>query len=477
MTASEDAPVTTPAAQTSPQGKDVVDKSSPAKAAANGEKASDKHKEALNHFVAGKRHLLVKDLEPAVTSLALACELLSGEFGEGAYECADAYYYYGKALLEMARAEAGVFGNALDGVPDGEDTDNSQVEDPEKMTEDERENVEKQVGEALVENFDALEERRKKKDSTGGETEEDDEEEEEAAAEGGEVAAKDAEGAAATAAEGSGEPAKEAAGAVENGEAKDSEPEKAEAEKAEGGEAEKDKEEVEGGEGEDKAAQEAEDEEDPSNLQLAWEMLELAKVAYTNKESSCTADEKKGVETKICETLLILGEVSLESENYEQAVADMTDCLNKRKVLHAEDSRRIAETNYHLGVALSHSNKFDEAVAALQDAIAVLKKRIENLRNKSESVDESKADDAFYTREGEITELEALIPEIEEKIQDTKDMKVQSASNQAEEAGFSKDTNGTEAKPISTISIKRKAPDANSEENVSPKKAHVENGN
>ena len=66
--------------------------------------------------------------------------------------------------------------------------------------------------------------------------------------------------------------------------------------------------------------------------------------------------------------------------------------------------------------------------------------RIENLRNKSESVDESKADDAFYTREGEITELEALIPEIEEKIQDTKDMKVQSASNQAEEAGFSKGT-------------------------------------
>jgi len=92
-------------------------------------------------------------------------------------------------------------------------------------------------------------------------------------------------------------------------------------------------------------------------------------------------------------------------------------------------------------------------------------------------VDEAKADDAFYTREGEITELEALIPEIEEKIQDTKDMKVQSASNQAEEAGFSKDTNGTEAKPISTISIKRKATDGSGEENASPKKAHVENGN
>merc|ERR1712228_1012415 len=96
----------------------------------------------------------------AVTSLALACELLSAEYGETAYECADAYYYYGKALLEMARAESGVFGNALDGVPDGEDTDNSQVEDPDKMTEEEREDVEKKVGEALDENFQVLQEKK-----------------------------------------------------------------------------------------------------------------------------------------------------------------------------------------------------------------------------------------------------------------------------------------------------------------------------
>jgi len=460
MTASEELPVSTPAAQTSPQGKPAVDaKTSPSKPTEN----VDKHKEAMNQFVAGKRHLLVKDLDAAVTSLALACEMLSAEFGETGYECADAYYYYGKALLELARAEAGVFGNALDGVPEGEDTDNSQVEDPEKMTEEERDDVEKKVGEALDENFDALEERRKKKDTTEEETEEEDESEsstpDSAAKEGEtETAAKDGE-AEKTAAE----PAKEV----------EAEPTKPAAEAEPEKEAGEDKEEVEGGEGEDKKAQEAEDEEDPSNLQLAWEMLELAKVAYTGKESSCSAEEKKAIEAKICETLLLLGEVSLESENYEQAVTDMTDCLNKRKVLHAEDSRRIAETHYHLGVALGHFNKFDEAITSLQDAIAVLKKRMENLKNKCESVDESKADDAFYTREGEVTELESLIPEIEEKIQDTKDMKEQNATNTAEDAGFS---NGTgDAKPISTISIKRKAADG--AETSPTKKAHVENGN
>ena len=35
---------------------------------------------------------------------------------------------------------------------------------------------------------------------------------------------------------------------------------------------------------------------------------------------------------KICETLLALGEVSVENETYEQAVTDITECLNKRKV-------------------------------------------------------------------------------------------------------------------------------------------------
>ena len=36
--------------------------------------------------------------------------------------------------------------------------------------------------------------------------------------------------------------------------------------------------------------------------------------------------------------------------------------------------------------------------------------------------DQSKAKDAFYTREREIKEIEGIIPEIKEKIADTKDM-------------------------------------------------------
>merc|ERR1719427_1708360 len=106
--------------------------------------------EAKTHLATGKRHLLVSDVPAAVTSLALSCELLSTQFGETAKECAESYYYYGKALLELSRLESGVLGNALDGVPEeGDEANTSQVEDPAKMTDDEKKEVEEKVGEAL----------------------------------------------------------------------------------------------------------------------------------------------------------------------------------------------------------------------------------------------------------------------------------------------------------------------------------------
>merc|ERR1711994_732997 len=77
---------------------------------------------AMQHLAAGKRDLLISDPNAAVASLALACELLGTHYGEMAFECGESYYYYGRALLELARLEAGVIEN-LDG--DAESEENS----------------------------------------------------------------------------------------------------------------------------------------------------------------------------------------------------------------------------------------------------------------------------------------------------------------------------------------------------------------
>merc|ERR1712096_251554 len=93
---------------------------------------------ATDHLLEGKRYMLVKDYANAVESLALACEALSSQHGETATECADAYFHYGKALLELGRMESGVLGNALEGVPEEEASGegSEKVESTEKMTED-----------------------------------------------------------------------------------------------------------------------------------------------------------------------------------------------------------------------------------------------------------------------------------------------------------------------------------------------------
>ena len=90
---------------------------------------------------------------------------------------------------------------------------------------------------------------------------------------------------------------------------------------------------------EDAAALEAEDEDDPSNLQLSWEMLELAKMVLLDQlegeaSKSLSEENKTILEKRLFETFLILGEVSLENENYPQAVEDLTMCLDKQQVCH-----------------------------------------------------------------------------------------------------------------------------------------------
>merc|ERR1712215_650316 len=153
-------------------------------------------------------------------------------------------------------------------------------------------------------------------------------------------------------------------------------------------------------------------EEDPSNLQLAWEVLELSKIIcreQLEESKDLSTETKAAIEKRYCDTFFLLSEVSVESGNYYQAVEDLKVCLERQKTLLPEDNRNIAETLYYLGVALGFHKNYDEAIMSLEAAVSVLTKRMANIEGK----------DGMQAK-NEATEIKALLPEVKAKIIDTK---------------------------------------------------------
>merc|ERR1712112_402616 len=354
----------------------------------------------------GKRHLLVGEIPDAVSSLALACELLAKQFGETHKECADAYFYYGKSLLDMARLENGVLGNALEGVPEGGDIGNdSQVEDPEQMTEDERSAVETKVNEALDFNYQTCEVEKEQMEADNAT----DDEIEDADKPSQDISA----------------PMEEENSPMEDDPVDDQKTSDAMNTTTE--------EKVDDGD------------EEAGNLQQSWEMFELAKLIYKREVETEAAEKKIDVVEKISDSLLHLGEISIENENYEQALEDIGECLKMRQNHFPADSRSIAEAHYQLGMAQSQSGKFTEAKASLTMANEVLQARLAGLKKMESS--------EFLSKE--IADLTELIKEVEEKVADFEEMKAQVTKKMK---GLNKEDGNpsAEEKPAAAIAVKRK---------------------
>ncbi|XP_078187698.1 nuclear autoantigenic sperm protein isoform X4 [Callithrix jacchus] len=159
---------------------------------------------------------------------------------------------------------------------------------------------------------------------------------------------------------------------------------------------------------ENKSLQENEEEE-IGNLELAWDMLDLAKIIFKRQET-------KEAQLYAAQAHLKLGEVSVESENYVQAVEEFQSCLNlQEQYLEAHD-RLLAETHYQLGLAYGYNSQYDEAVAQFSKSIEVIEKRMAVLNEQVKEAERSSAE-----CKKEIEELKELLPEIREKIEDAKE--------------------------------------------------------
>ncbi|KAI4503734.1 hypothetical protein M0802_001137 [Mischocyttarus mexicanus] len=156
-----------------------------------------------------------------------------------------------------------------------------------------------------------------------------------------------------------------------------------------------------------------EDEEDEvNNLQVAWEVLELAKLVL----------HKRGQPgwKLLAESYRLLGEVAMEGGNYKGALNDLQMSLDLFEKIDPREPRDIAEIHYQLGLAHSLGSEFDASIEEFNNAKKILESRVKELEAITEP---PKTDDPFYTVEAEIQELKDLLPDIQEKITDMQDFK------------------------------------------------------
>ncbi|XP_078114586.1 nuclear autoantigenic sperm protein isoform X1 [Sander vitreus] len=270
--------------------------------------SSDVAEEAKKLIGTGNRHLVMGDVVSAVSVFQDACSMLAAKYGDTAEECGEAFFLCGKSLLELARMENSVLGNALEGVP-------------EESEEEEQPNGSNIEGANNLDDDD-----------------DDDDEDDEAGERNGQ-----------------------------------------------------DKEEDEVG-----------------NLQLAWEMLEVAKVIYKKKEG-------KDDQLMAAQAYLKLGEVSAESGNYPQALEDFQECLALQLKHLPPHSRLLAETHYHVATTLCYMDQYSQAIQHYTSSIKVIEARLAMLQ------EVIAAADVAAEEKNEMEELKQLLPDIREKVEDAKE--------------------------------------------------------
>ncbi|KAJ7210466.1 hypothetical protein GGX14DRAFT_363408 [Mycena pura] len=129
-----------------------------------------------------------------------------------------------------------------------------------------------------------------------------------------------------------------------------------------------------GEEGED-----GEDAEPEDDFNAAWEVLDLARAIYT-KQTDDGADAD--VQLKLAETYITLGDVSLETEKFDQAITDYEAGLALKENLLPRSSRQIAEAHYKLSIVLDlTSGRLGDAITHAEHALESIECRLALLSN------------------------------------------------------------------------------------------------
>jgi tetratricopeptide (TPR) repeat protein len=185
---------------------------------------------------------------------------------------------------------------------------------------------------------------------------------------------------------------------------------------------------------EDDEEEEDEEEEEggaEDDFETAWDTLDISRIIFEKSDD-------KETRLKLADVHLCLGDVSLETgkrhkhvaskhcrkimyffftlEKFNEALTDYESAIQIKKELLAEDDRELAEAHYKYALALEFSTeKSDQAIPQLENAIAVLNKRIASLETCQKGKEkEGEGNNASK----EIDEINELIPDMKLKVRE-----------------------------------------------------------
>jgi HAT1-interacting factor 1 len=185
---------------------------------------------------------------------------------------------------------------------------------------------------------------------------------------------------------------------------------------------------------EDGEEEEEEEGEPEDDFNAAWEVLDLARTFFEKHDD----DESK---LKLGDIHITLGDVSLETENFSQAITDYTAGLKLKSELLPLYSRQIAEAHYKLSIVLDlTSGRLSESIEHAEKALQSVEARLVVLRDyitgtmqkdAGEAVDpKGKGRAKVYTDpienmtkeelEGQVKEFEELRTDLQLKTEDLK---------------------------------------------------------
>ncbi|KAJ4747381.1 Nuclear autoantigenic sperm protein [Rhynchospora pubera] len=160
-------------------------------------------------------------------------------------------------------------------------------------------------------------------------------------------------------------------------------------------------------------------EEEESDLDLAWKMLDIARVIA--EQSPEDTLEKVNI-------FSALAEVSMEREDLEMSLNDYNKALSMLERIVEPDHRRLVELNFRICLVLETALRIEEALPYCGKAISVCKSRIEKLKEKVAAPDAASPEESSVKSDAqdEMELLTGILSELETKLEDLE----QAVSNQ-----------------------------------------------